>query len=315
MYLKVRRFYTVTSRIASLFILVVAVASMVFISAVASWAQQDQAGTVTYSFGDVSIARAGAPVGQAVPVSTGVREPLFLGDVVRTGSASHAEVTLRDESVITLLEDSEFEVAEALFEPAAGRRSTTVRLFRGMARVVVQPLSGTAAESRFSLETPTAVVGVRGSESVIQAPPLGGDKTTLWVLNSTWQAQNADPSISQLVDVPTEFFTEIFKGQPPTTPKPIPPDVLKWLRQVSTLLKQLAVSRDSGPGVPLHMRRIPPGWPTGLQTVLNQKSKQQAMPTAPHKDLLQFGPPFHQDPSQIPEPLQCEIIFRRLVCF
>jgi hypothetical protein len=268
-------------------------ALVLFQGAVVSWAQQEQLGTITYASGDVTIARAGTPAGQAVPVSAGVQEPLFAGDVVRTGATGRAELVLRDESVITLVEEAEFEVVEAAFDPAAGQRSTTVRLLRGMARVVVQPLPGGGTpDSRFTLETPTAVVGVRGSESVVQAPSPTDPRTILWVLYSIWQAQNADPSIPKIVDVPPEFFSEIFKGQPPTTPKPIPPEILEWLRQVTTLMKRLAMGQDGGPPLPDDLRRIPPGWPPWL------------MPNTPHKDLLEFGPPFHQDPSIIPEPQQ-----------
>lgn len=283
-----------TKRIALTAVLGTALALALAQWAAVSWAQQEPLGTVTYAEGEVTVERAGVPAGQAVAVAAGAQEPLFAGDVVRTGSTGRAELVLKDESVITLVEDAEFEVVEAVFEPAAGQRSTTVRLLRGMARVVVQPLPGATAESRFTLETSTAVVGVRGSESVVQAPSPTDPRTVLWVLYSIWQAQNSDPSITPVVDVPPEFFSEIFKNQPPTPPKPIPPDVLNWLRQVTTLMKHLAMGQDGWPPLPPHLRRIPPGWPTGLPI--------QNMPNAPYKGLLEFGPPFHQDPSVIPEP-------------
>ncbi|MFQ5892962.1 MAG: FecR domain-containing protein, partial [Nitrospinota bacterium] len=145
------------------------------VAALAPQAQgQERLGLLTASRGQVSIVRATPPPGRVVPVRARVREELFAGDVVKTGVRAKAKLLLRDDSLIILAGGTELEITQALFEPAAGRRSTTVRLLQGIARAVVQPIDNPRPDSRFSIETPTAVMGVRGSEGACQVTKKDG---------------------------------------------------------------------------------------------------------------------------------------------
>lgn len=69
--------------------------------------------------------------------------------------------------------------------------------------------------------------------------------------------------------------------------------------------------RVSAPPVPEHFRALrpeqfgrakEPGLSPQIRSILRQESRQQLNPPAPHRDILEFGPPFHQDPTTIPEP-------------
>jgi hypothetical protein len=66
------------------------------------------------------------------------------------------------------------------------------------------------------------------------------------------------------------------------------------------------MKRDSGPPVPGNLRVMglsqfgglkPSGLPWQLQTIFDQRARQQVMPDAPHRRAVEFGPFFHRDPT------------------
>lgn len=270
----------------------------------ASAQQTEPLGMLTASQGEVSISRPEPPPGRVVKVRAGAMEQLFAGDVVKTGLNAKAKLLLSDESLITLGEESELEVTQALFEPAVGRRSTTVRLLHGLARSVVPPIAP-HPESRFTVETPTAVLGVRGSELIVQV----NAETLAICAEGACDAQNADPAIRVVVNMKSGQYSIIRPGEPPTDPSPVSPALLERLRRLTTLIQEASLmKRDSGPPVPPQYRRLtaekfgllPAEFAQILRT-LRKEADRRANPPAPHQSLIEMGPPFHQDPSTIPE--------------
>lgn len=197
-----------------------------------SSAAQESVGRLKEAEGPVSVERPSPPPGRVITVKAGTEEELFIGDLVKTGLGGKARLVLKDETVITLAEEAEMEVREAIFEPAAGRRSTTVRVLQGMARAVIPPIPN-QRESSFTFETPTAVVGVRGSEGVANAE--SGEKTTMFCLEDTWGAKNIDPDVKGDEPCPPNHFTEIWKGKPPTKAALIPAALLLQIQGATTL--------------------------------------------------------------------------------
>jgi hypothetical protein len=192
---------------------------------------QEIIGQLVESEGQVSIDRPLPLPGQVIPVSAGAKEDLFEGDVVKTGLKSKAKIVLQDDSEIVLGEDGEMEIVQALFEPAAGRRSTTVRVFHGLARAVIPPIPN-QKESSFTFETPTAVMGVRGSVGVTQVET---EKAVLFCVEDTWKAKNIDPDVEGVAECPPEHMTEITKGKPPTKAVLIPAGLLAPILLQTTL--------------------------------------------------------------------------------
>ena len=259
--------------------------------------QSEPLGTVAASQGEVSIARAAPPPGQVVPVRAGVPEQLFAGDVIKTGLNAKARLLLRDDSFLTLAEETELEITKALFEPAAGLRSTTVRLLHGVARAVVPP-NAPHPDSRFTMETPTAVIGVRGSELILQV----NEETLAICALGPCEAWNVDPIIQVVVNLNTGQFTIVRPGETPTDPRPVPPGLLERLRRLTTIIQEAGLmKRDSGPSVPRHLRLLPGDEFSKILWTLSEENKWKWPPWAPHKSLIDLGPPFHQDPNQIPE--------------
>lgn len=251
---------------------------------------------MTAAQGAVSIERPSSPAGQVIPVRAGTREDVFAGDVVRTGPDAKAKLLLKDDSLITLSEDAELEVTEALYEPAVGRRSTTVKVLNGLARAVVQPVPENYEDSLFKIVTPTAVMGVRGSEGIVEVSRVGkGYKVTFWAIRSTWDVSSSDPSLPGVVKVSPGQFTEVLMSRIPEAPRPIPRATVPKLKRATTLM-EVAFTRPTphadkgppiGPQMALNMAR------SNSQAAVKKKAKstqaakdEKSSKGGPFKELL-----------------------------
>ena len=111
-------------------------------------------GKITAVEGSVDI----TPSGQkAMPALKG--SLLNVNDLIRVRSKSKAELTFDDGNVVRLGENSRLRIAEYMFK--TNERNESLKLLRGKAQAVV---STAIKIGRFEVATPTAVVGVRGTD-------------------------------------------------------------------------------------------------------------------------------------------------------
>jgi FecR protein len=96
--------------------------------------------------------------------------PLQPGDRIATGATGSAIVTLRDGTVLTVGPNSVVELSRYAFEPTTQRGNFLVDLFEGSIRVVTGLLARVNPEL-FRVNTPTSVVGVRGTDFIVEAEP------------------------------------------------------------------------------------------------------------------------------------------------
>jgi hypothetical protein len=87
------------------------------------------------------------------------RDGIFLNDTVRTAADSTMKVLLRDDSIVTLAEQSEMQFTEFLLTQQ--QRRSIVNLYVGKIRMLTTRLFGTGSVAE--VHTPNAVAGVRGS--------------------------------------------------------------------------------------------------------------------------------------------------------
>jgi hypothetical protein len=118
-----------------------------------------QVGTFTAVNGRVDIAGADK-VARLVKVG----DPVDEGDVVRTKSNSRAEITFTDDNILRMAERSRVVISEYV----SSNESLTARLTlsRGKVQNIVRKtgrIFGRLKKNRFEVHTPTAVVGVRGT--------------------------------------------------------------------------------------------------------------------------------------------------------
>ena len=89
--------------------------------------------------------------------------PVFQGDTLETGAGAFAVIAFRDESRITLLENTQFRISRHEYDVEAPERSSALmRLLRGGIRAVAGLISRARPES-WELATPVATISTRGT--------------------------------------------------------------------------------------------------------------------------------------------------------
>jgi len=124
-------------------------------------AQPSGAGTVKLVSGSVFIIRDGG----VVPAKLGL--PVFETDALRTGADGKVGVTLKDDTRVSLGPNSEVRLQRFVYSPAEGSLGLVLQLVRGAAAYVSGRIAKLAPDS-IRLETPAAIVGVRGTTLAIR---------------------------------------------------------------------------------------------------------------------------------------------------
>lgn len=118
------------------------------------------AGRVLAVAGDANIERGGAKV--AIGVGTLVET----GDVLAVGDKSTLQVRFSDESIVALRANSLFKIQDYQYDQKAESDRSVMSLIRGGLRTITG-LIGKANRSAFSLSTPTATIGIRGTHFTV----------------------------------------------------------------------------------------------------------------------------------------------------
>ena len=99
-----------------------------------------------------------------MPLSVGAR--VFPGDRVVTSDDSYVGITLHDDSMLTLGPHSELAIREFKFDASSYTGGLSVSFLKGTARVVTG-LIGKHAPQRVHFNTPTATIGIRGTDFIV----------------------------------------------------------------------------------------------------------------------------------------------------
>lgn len=127
-------------------------------------APQNAAGRIKVASGSVFIVRAGT----LVPAQAG--QELFEADTLKTGADGRLGITLKDDTRISLGPSSEVRVDRFVFAPAEGRMGLVLNIVRGVMAYVSGRIAKLSPDS-IRLETPAAVVGVRGTTLALHVLP------------------------------------------------------------------------------------------------------------------------------------------------
>jgi hypothetical protein len=126
--------------------------------------QSSSIGRVKIVAGQVTILRGG----QATSATVGA--VLFAADVLRTGADGRVGATLKDDTRLSLGANTEVALAEFAYAPGAGQLSLVVRIAHGLLSYISGHIAK-LAPSAVRLETPTSVIGVRGTHALLQVVP------------------------------------------------------------------------------------------------------------------------------------------------
>lgn len=127
----------------------------------AAAAEPSLAGMVKRVSGSVSLERGDS----RLPVSAGTL--LRAGDRIVTGATGGVGIVLADDTLVTAGPGSKVELADVKFDSTTHEGNILIRLLRGALHFVTG-LVGKQKPENVKIETPTAVMGVRGTEFIVQ---------------------------------------------------------------------------------------------------------------------------------------------------
>jgi len=151
--------------------------ALVCVSPIAYAEVQDyvQAGIIKVVHGDVQVLRQGAvqkpaeatsPQAASPQIFAHVGDRLFSGDRVVTGDGAAVGITLRDDTLVSLGPKSTFVLEQYNFNESSGEGNVAVRVVKGTLRYVTG-LIGKHAPERQQVMTPTATIGIRGTDFIV----------------------------------------------------------------------------------------------------------------------------------------------------
>ena len=139
-------------------------AAVLLLTAMPALAQQPPAGRVKVASGAAFIVRGG----NAVPVRIG--ETVYQSDALRTGIDGRIGIMLNDDTRVSLGPSSEVSLDRFAYDPAGGQLGFVLRVVRGVAAYVSGRIAKLSPDS-VHLETPAAIVGVRGTTLALRVTP------------------------------------------------------------------------------------------------------------------------------------------------
>ena len=95
---------------------------------------------------------------------------VFEADGLRTGVDGHMGVTLKDDTRVSLGPSSEIRVEHFVYAPASDSLGLVLKIVRGAVAYVSGQIAKLSPDS-VRLETPAAIVGVRGTSLAISVEP------------------------------------------------------------------------------------------------------------------------------------------------
>ena len=103
-----------------------------------------------------------------IPAQAG--QVVFEADGLRTGVDGHLGITLKDDTRVSLGPSSEVRVDHFVYAPASGSLGLVLKIVRGAVAYVSGQIAKLSPDS-VRLETPAAIVGVRGTSLAIRVDP------------------------------------------------------------------------------------------------------------------------------------------------
>lgn len=136
---------------------------LVLLAAAATAAVADDVGQVKVAKGQVSVDRQG----QSLLVRVGM--PLASADILRTGADGAVGITMRDNSLLSAGPNSVLSLDRFEFDPTTHQGRFDSSLQRGTLAVVSGRIARQSPQA-MTVRTPSAVLGVRGTDFVVAVP-------------------------------------------------------------------------------------------------------------------------------------------------
>ena len=142
-----------------------------------------------------------------------IRDEVYSNEKINTGPGSAARLIFRDNTILSLGANSSVTLDKFIFDPKGSKSQVTLSLTKGVMRFV----SGDLAKDRYSIRTPVATMGIRGT--ILEITVAANGATTTTVIEGAAVVSSAGTTRR----VNSGFTTRVRRGRPPTPPKANPP--------------------------------------------------------------------------------------------
>lgn len=152
------------------------------------------------------------------------RSDIFVGDVLTTGKESQVQIRMNDGALIALGAEAVFNVKSYRFNEPGKKDEAVLSLVKGGLRTI----TGHMEKSGYRMETPAATLGIRGTIFDVY---VAADGTVTVILREGGVDVTGSVGGKLKLDI-AGLATIIKPGSAPTTPGPIPDDILEYLRSI-----------------------------------------------------------------------------------
>ena len=137
---------------------------LVFATTPALAQERSPAGRIKLASGAAFVVRDG----KSIPARAG--QVLLEADALQTGAGGRIGITLKDDTRVSLGPSSEVRLERYVYSPGEGGFGMVLTFVRGVAAYVSGRMAKLAPDS-IRLETPAAIVGVRGTTVAVRVGP------------------------------------------------------------------------------------------------------------------------------------------------
>lgn len=141
------------------------------------------------------------------------QDDVHSNEVVNTGANSAARFIFRDNTILSVGASSSVTLDKFVFDSNANNSSVALSMSRGVMRFV----TGNLPKNVYSIRTPTAVIGIRGTTLVVTVAANG--LTNVSVIEGSVSVSAAGTTTT----VNSGYSTSVSPGGPPTPPTASPP--------------------------------------------------------------------------------------------
>tara|TARA_B100000315_G_scaffold157722_1_gene146378 strand:- start:906 stop:1679 length:774 start_codon:yes stop_codon:yes gene_type:complete len=155
-----------------------------------------------------------------------VGSPVRKNEVIETGPKGTSQIIFADETVLTVAPLSKVVLDEIVFDPDARDGEFVISVAIGVMRFI----SGSIAAQKYRVNTPTGIIGIRGTIFDLVVDQSGA---TTVVLRSGIVTISNLANVSQVISQPGQASTVSSSGAAPTPPAPASSSVTQKLKAVA----------------------------------------------------------------------------------
>lgn len=158
-------------------------------------------------------------------------QDIFTGDTIRTSENGRAKILFSDEETFFVIgRNSEMVIDEFIYDPETAGHSSRVSTSRGTSRMLIR--EGSSSES--VIQTPTAVVGVKGTHLITEV--LSEDHSRVTTVAGLVEVSNPQFDPEDIIVLSQQMYSDVLRGMRPTEPR------VRSLHDIQNLLRETTVT-------------------------------------------------------------------------